>query len=201
MEVTNSEDGEIVQQEIDPEKLWKMCKAHESKYRCPNCGILTWCVQWVRQHKKELKWDGLPKASKFVPINSYNENNLAKDINFIEGGLTIVNQSRRTTSETNDVMKIDKKWKFLRYFWRKWRNIALKLAPSVFKRHQINQSFYNQSEKIIYWTLELKIEKSRADKKVNFETIILHKTMNENFSLLSIVEELSKGRTIYEFTV
>lgn len=193
------EEGEIEPEPTIPaEKLCNICKEKEFKYKCPSCNEKTCCLQCVKQHKKLKKCMGVTKPSKYISLNSYDVNTLSKDINFIENGITKVNESRKTTAETQDKVKIDKKWKFLRYFCRKWRNIALKLAPSIFKRHQNNQSYYHQGEKTIFWTLEFKIVcQENGEIQDKMHTILLHEPVNENFAMKDIIKTFVEDKTKY----
>ncbi|CAI2376957.1 unnamed protein product [Moneuplotes crassus] len=181
----------------DPAKLCMMCKEKEFKYKCPNCSSKTCSLICVKQHKKELKCAGIPKPSKFVSKETYNVNNLCKDITFIQNGLTIVNQSRKELSEANSMNRIDKKWKFLRYFCRKHRNIGLKLAPSVFMRHQNNKTYYSQNDKTIFWTLEFRIILKSGGKYEKPRIIRLSKCVNEKFLIKNILNDFCTDKTQY----
>jgi hypothetical protein len=68
----------------------------------------------------------------------------------------------------------------------------------VFKRHKDNKSYYQQSEKIIYWTLEFKIVIKENDVlKNDIHTIVLHGQVNENLSLKDIIENFAQDKTKY----
>ena len=86
----------------------------------------------------------------------------------------------------------------MKYFWRKWRNIALKLAPSVFKRHQSNKSYYSQSEKTIFWTIEILIG-LREDKNETREmhSWLIQSPTNENILIRDIIQNFIDDKTKY----
>lgn len=70
----------------------------------------------------------------------------------------------------------------------------MKYAPSIFKRHQTNKSYYNQNEKIIFWTIELKI----IDPQNRNEIVsLILEPINENFSIETILTELFSDKSKY----
>lgn len=86
----------------------------------------------------------------------------------------------------------------MKYFCRKWRAIGLKLAPTVFKRHIDNSSYYDQNEKVIHWTLEFKlIMLNNKNPETQTRTVLLPDVKNENLSVESIIEDFALDKTKY----
>ena len=65
-------------------------------------------------------------------------------------------------------------------------------------RHKNNQSYYNQPEKVIYWTIELKLVIGIQDFKSSVQkSIILHDPINENLSIDTILDNFVTDKTKY----
>jgi len=45
-----------------------VCGVKEAKYRCPGCETSTCSLTCVKEHKKELKCDGIRKKVAYVPV-------------------------------------------------------------------------------------------------------------------------------------
>lgn len=57
------------------------------------------------------------------------------------------------------------------------------------KRHTDNKSYYSQSEKIVFWTLEIKIILSlNGELQKEVHTITLHDQINENYTINTIIQ-------------
>jgi hypothetical protein len=91
----------------------------------------------------------------FVPMADFDIKHLRKDITMMERVLSCANSSRKKGQELQDESKLDKKFKYIRYIAKKKRDIRIKLAPSMFKRHTFNKSYYDKDEDKFYWTLEV----------------------------------------------
>lgn len=88
---------------------------------------------------------------------------LKKDLRFLDDAITVSNTAKKRSlldpsQGGNAIEKIPKKFKNLRYFLRKKRNIIYKHAPStMFSRSQLNTTYFENvgAEKLVLWTVEL----------------------------------------------
>lgn len=68
----------------------------------------------------------------------FNINYLRKDMGFIEDAISVSNVAKKKTFETQELTKITKKVKNLKYFLKKKRNVIYKPCPRMMTRAKLN---------------------------------------------------------------
>lgn len=80
--------------------LCQICNTHESKYKCPKCGMKTCSLACCKQHKADNCCDGKRDKASFVGIKEFNENNLRNDYHFLENVLGSKKSAERIVVNT-----------------------------------------------------------------------------------------------------
>lgn len=57
-------------------KVCRICFQEKPKYTCPKCGLKTCSLRCCQFHKQHFSCDGVRDKLSFVPLTSYNSNNL-----------------------------------------------------------------------------------------------------------------------------
>ena len=75
----------------------------------------------------------------------------------MESAISLSNAAKKRSLEHNDLQKLPKKLKNLRYFLKKKRGIIYKHAPSstLFARARENTTAFDNTSKSILWAVEL----------------------------------------------
>jgi hypothetical protein len=125
------------------------------KYTCPNCRLKTCSLACVNSHKRANNCDGRYNYQKFIPLQTYSEKDLKKDMFFLDEMLIGQERVKKKISVLGKA-KNNLRFKLLRVFSKRKCHVNLQYAPSILKRHRENLSFYHTKTKTLYWSVEFK---------------------------------------------
>ncbi|XP_053337935.1 uncharacterized protein znhit6 [Clarias gariepinus] len=137
-----------------------VCEAEEAKYRCPSCQKCSCSLPCVKQHKLQSGCSGVRDRTAFVALSRFSDLDLLSDYRFLEEtGRIADGPNRDTLLHTPSHHSYSAKL-LLRN--ARAAKVTLKLLPKSFSRRRENTSFYNKTEKKLYWYLKLFFPHSNA---------------------------------------
>ncbi|MEE6494601.1 hypothetical protein FKM82_001806, partial [Ascaphus truei] len=136
------------------------CGSDEAKYRCPRCMKYSCSLSCVKQHKTDVRCDGIRDKAAFVSISNFNEINLLSDYRLLEDAGRSADCAGRDL-----VLQWPTSNKFLNYLKNRGRRhaIDLKILPIGFTKRRENSTFFNKKEQRFYWHLKLLFPQSHAE--------------------------------------
>ncbi|KAH7830314.1 uncharacterized protein MONOS_6373 [Monocercomonoides exilis] len=81
------------------EGMCEICKKQEWKYKCPECGVRTCCVECVKKHKEQSGCTGKRQPQQFVRLSEMNVQTMVSDLHFLESMALEVERAKRKEKE------------------------------------------------------------------------------------------------------
>jgi hypothetical protein len=143
--------------------LCEVCEKLLSKYKCPNCGIISCSLDCVRQHKEDSGCNGKRNKTAFVHLKQFTDSHLMSDYCFLEDVDRCVNSGARMRGQVTGAsmpcrrkvqeLKAEAKRRGIRFFF---------LSHGMEKREQ-NVSFFDKSKRKIFWKIKLIFAESETE--------------------------------------
>jgi len=132
-----------------------VCSSKDAKYTCPRCGVNSCSLGCSQQHKKELECDGLRQRSSYIPLNSFNADNLHEDILFFDEVTRCKDGCFRDKIRNNSrfLQDLPPHLSRLRYAAAQ-RKIRLLFLPQHFTAHKENTTFLNWQNRKLHWRIK-----------------------------------------------
>uniref|UniRef100_A0A7N0TR99 HIT-type domain-containing protein n=1 Tax=Kalanchoe fedtschenkoi TaxID=63787 RepID=A0A7N0TR99_KALFE len=168
----------------DPKRpaMCEECNSNPSKYTCPGCSVRSCGLPCVRAHKSRTGCTGKRKATSFVPLSKFDDNQLISDYNLLEEIRRVADSAKRGRMQLCGYHHFR-----LPYHLRSLRSAAFHrrtkvlFLPSGMSRREKNQSRYDTKNKIIYWTIEWRFHSA--------DVSVVDHEINENAPLHSVIEK------------
>ncbi|KAL3700571.1 hypothetical protein R1sor_018593 [Riccia sorocarpa] len=181
------------------EAICEECYEHESKYRCPGCGIRSCGVQCIKSHKERTQCDGKRKRTEFVGINAFNDNWLISDYNLLEEILRQADSAKRLRAPLGRGDELTPQQKALRNQAKARSTNLLFLARGMTKRKE-NTTFFEKRSKRILWRVEwifegteVRLIDNRVDENSSLD-IVLAKHLAHDAENVSVRHRLRNFR-------
>ncbi|XP_051159051.1 uncharacterized protein LOC127280208 isoform X2 [Leptopilina boulardi] len=126
----------------------EVCGKETAKYTCPKCEVRTCSLTCSNIHKKELNCDGIRDKTKFLPIKSITELDLASEV------------GRCVDKYDRDPLKRTGVNNFLPMFLRKLkyaafkRGVTLDFLPRSFSRNKENTTRFLWNKNELLWRID-----------------------------------------------
>ncbi|XP_075471744.1 box C/D snoRNA protein 1 isoform X2 [Ascaphus truei] len=143
--------------------ICETCGSDEAKYRCPRCMKYSCSLSCVKQHKTDVRCDGIRDKAAFVSISNFNEINLLSDYRLLEDAGRSADCAGRDL-----VLQWPTSNKFLNYLKNRGRRhaIDLKILPIGFTKRRENSTFFNKKvpdSKTLHEILKAYIDPAESD--------------------------------------
>ncbi|CAM8889057.1 unnamed protein product [Rhodiola kirilowii] len=158
------------------------CNSNPSKYTCPGCSVRSCGLSCVKAHKQRTGCTGKRKATSFVPLSKFDDNQLISDYNLLEEVKRVADSAKRGRMQICGYQHFK-----LPYHLQNLRSAAFHrrtevlFLPTGMSRRERNQSRYDQKNKIIFWTIEWRFH--------NTDVSVIDHGINENIYVHSIIEK------------
>ncbi|KVH97076.1 box C/D snoRNA protein 1 [Cynara cardunculus var. scolymus] len=137
-------------------KSCEECKTNIFKYKCPGCSVRSCSLPCVKAHKQRTGCTGKRQQhTEFVPLSQFDDNLILSDYNMLEDVKRIADSAKRR--------RLQLCGKFfhglphnLKSLMRAAGNRKIKLffLPNGMSKRESNQTFFDNRNKSISWTIE-----------------------------------------------
>ncbi|KAI9599186.1 hypothetical protein BDF19DRAFT_430361 [Syncephalis fuscata] len=182
--------------------LCTCCQQVTAKYRCPRCDARTCSLVCVNTHKETSGCSGKRDRTQYVSMKTFDVNQLASDIGFLEEvererdmaerGLEesvkhqqqkeLMNRSRRQRTPLTRSERIAK-WAYERC------QVKVRCLPTGMKRQQENKTSWDGRQKYMLWTVQVEFGITSFDKATTPSTqqLLLHR-ISDTMLLRDIIQ-------------
>lgn len=157
------------------------CKLNPWKYKCPGCSIRTCSLPCVNSHKQRTACSGKKSIANVLPLSQFDDNLLLSDYNMLEDVKRFAESARRMRQRLCGYsrFKLPFPLKNLRRAAGS-RRTKIHFLPSGMSKREKNQTYYNNRNKCISWTIEWRFNST--------DVVLIDHGVHEDTSLFSVLE-------------